>query len=92
MRCLECGSEAVTERPERTAQGDRRFRCRTCSKQFNARSGGCPRSAARFCHAHDELRHVLRPHSRPHQHVPVDGRRLVHLRRTVTVLAIMEAA
>jgi hypothetical protein len=27
MRCLECGSEAVTERPERTAQGYRRFRC-----------------------------------------------------------------
>src|SRR5215218_6096275 len=24
MRCLECGSEAVTERPERTAQGYRR--------------------------------------------------------------------
>ena len=64
MRCLECGSEAVTERPERTAQGDRRFCCRTSSKQFNERSGGCPRSAARFCHAHDELRHVLRPHSR----------------------------
>src|SRR5436853_3105694 len=40
MRCLECGSEAVTERPERTAQGYRRFRCRACSKQFNERSGG----------------------------------------------------
>src|SRR4051794_11263312 len=26
MRCIECGSEAVTERPERTAQGYRRFR------------------------------------------------------------------
>src|SRR4051812_17577597 len=38
MRCLECGSQAVTERPERTAQGYRRFRCRTCSKQFNGRS------------------------------------------------------
>jgi transposase-like protein len=36
---LECGSEAVTERPERTAQGYRRFRCRTCGKQFNERSG-----------------------------------------------------
>src|SRR4051794_14156532 len=35
MRCLECGSEAVTERPERTAQGYRRFRCRACGKQFN---------------------------------------------------------
>src|SRR5215212_9889727 len=38
MRCLECGSQAVTERPERTAQGHRRFRCRTCGKQFNERS------------------------------------------------------
>src|SRR3954471_17012406 len=39
MRCLECGSQAVTERPERTAQGYRRFRCRACGKQFNERSG-----------------------------------------------------
>jgi putative transposase len=40
MRCLGCGSRAVTERPERTAQGYRRFRCRSCDKQFNERSGG----------------------------------------------------
>src|SRR5947209_15152533 len=39
MRCLECGSDAVTERPERTAQGYRRFRCRDCGKQYNERSG-----------------------------------------------------
>src|ERR671912_408078 len=39
MRCLECGSQAITERPERTAQGYRRFRCRACGKQFNERSG-----------------------------------------------------
>src|SRR3954462_5323910 len=38
MRCLECGSQAVTERAERTAEGYRRFRCRTCGKQFNERS------------------------------------------------------
>ena len=38
MRCIGCGSEAVTERPERTAQGYRRFRCRACGKQFNERS------------------------------------------------------
>jgi putative transposase len=31
---------AVSERPERTAQGYRRFRCRICGKQFNERSGG----------------------------------------------------
>src|SRR6187397_2977591 len=40
MRCLECGSEAVTERSERTAQGYPRFRCRACGKQFNERTGG----------------------------------------------------
>src|SRR3712207_5108727 len=39
MRCLACGSEAVTERPERAAQGYRRFRCRAYGKQFNKRSG-----------------------------------------------------
>src|SRR3978361_1202876 len=39
MRCIECASEAVMERPERTAQGYRRFRCRICGKQFNERSG-----------------------------------------------------
>src|ERR1700709_809373 len=39
MQCIECGSEAVAERPERTAQGYRRFRCRACGKQFNERSG-----------------------------------------------------
>ena len=39
MQCIECKSEAVTERPKRTAQGYRHFRCRTCGKQFNERSG-----------------------------------------------------
>src|ERR671938_1732148 len=40
MDCLACGSAAVTERPERTARGYRRFRCRDCGKQYNERSGG----------------------------------------------------
>jgi putative transposase len=40
MRCVGCGSAAVSERPERTVQGYRRFRCRACGKQFNERSGG----------------------------------------------------
>ena len=35
MRCLDCGSAAVTERSERTAQGYCRFRCRECGKRFN---------------------------------------------------------
>jgi putative transposase len=39
MRCVERGSNAVSERPERTAQGYRRFRCRACGKQWNERSG-----------------------------------------------------
>ncbi len=51
----------------------------------------CPRSAARFCRGHDELRHFLRPRSRHNQHVPADHRRLHFLRRSVTVLAILEA-
>ena len=38
MRCVGCGSKAVTERPERTVYGYRRFRCRDCGKQFNERS------------------------------------------------------
>src|ERR1700744_136364 len=38
MRCIVCGSTAVFERTERTAQGYRRFRCRACGKQFNERS------------------------------------------------------
>jgi transposase-like protein len=40
MDCIGCGSTAVSERSERTAQGYRRFRCRACGKQFNERSAG----------------------------------------------------
>src|SRR4051812_29698240 len=40
MDCVCCGSASVTERPECTAQGYRRFRCRDCGRQFNERSGG----------------------------------------------------
>jgi transposase-like protein len=40
MDCVGCSSTAVTERPDLTAQGYRRFRCRDCSTQFNERSGG----------------------------------------------------
>ena len=39
MDCAACGSAAVTERPECTARGYRRFRCRDCGKGFNERSG-----------------------------------------------------
>ena len=40
MDCVCCGSAAVTERPEVTARGYRRFRCRDCRRQFNERSRG----------------------------------------------------
>src|SRR5215211_7404502 len=52
----------------------------------------CPRSAARFCRAYNELRNFLRLRSRPHQHAPADRRRLLLLRRTVAVLGILGAA
>ncbi len=38
MECVACGSAAVTERPDRTARGYRRFRCRGCGKGFDERS------------------------------------------------------
>src|ERR1700733_5715813 len=40
MRCIDCDAADVSERPDRTAQRYRRFRCRACGKQFNERSGG----------------------------------------------------
>jgi transposase-like protein len=40
MDCVACNSVAVTKRPERTARGYRRFRCRECGKQFKERSAG----------------------------------------------------
>ena len=40
MSCPRCRSATVMERPERTAQGYRRFRCQDCTKQFNERSSG----------------------------------------------------
>jgi putative transposase len=40
MDCVACGSAAVTERPDRTARGYRRFRCHECGKGFNERSAG----------------------------------------------------
>jgi putative transposase len=40
VHCPKCRSTAVKERPERTAQSYRRFRCLDCAKQFNERSGG----------------------------------------------------
>jgi putative transposase len=36
---MECDAADVSERPERTCRGYRRFRCHSCGKQFNERSG-----------------------------------------------------
>lgn len=39
MRCPHCSSTATTGRPDRTAHGYRRFRCRECGRGFNERAG-----------------------------------------------------
>jgi transposase-like protein len=39
MTCPHCESTAVTERPDRTELGYRRFRCRACKREFNERTG-----------------------------------------------------
>ena len=61
-----------------------RIRCMRGFKSFA--------SAERFCRSHDELRDFLRPRTRHNQPVPADRRRLLHLRRATTALAILEAA
>jgi transposase-like protein len=60
-----------------------RIRCMRGFKSFT--------SAERFCRGHDELRNHLRPHVRHNQHVPANRRRMLHLRRATTVLAILAA-
>src|SRR5919109_5168079 len=39
MWCPHCESADTNERRERTALGYRRFRCRTCQREFNERTG-----------------------------------------------------
>ena len=39
MDCPHCDSSTVTERPDVTLRGYRRFRCRTCGRSFNERTG-----------------------------------------------------
>jgi integrase len=52
----------------------------------------CPRSAGELCRAYDELRNFLRSRSRTNQQVSADYRRFHFLRRTATVLSVLEAA
>ena len=49
-------------------------------------------SAERFCRSYDELRNFLLPCTRYNQYVSASRRRLLHLRRASSVLAILEAA
>ena len=39
MPCLHCESPATTKRQGQTSLGSRRFRCRSCGRRFNERSG-----------------------------------------------------
>jgi putative transposase len=39
MTCPHCESPATVERPDRTEFGYRGFRCRTCKREFNERTG-----------------------------------------------------
>ena len=39
MGCPHCESADTSERRERTALGYRRFRCHTCQREFNERTG-----------------------------------------------------
>jgi putative transposase len=41
MRCPHCKATDTGERRERTELGYRRFRCRTCKREFNERTGTC---------------------------------------------------
>lgn len=61
-----------------------RIRCMRGFKEVSA--------AGRFCRGYDELRAFLRLRTRHNQHVPANRRRLLHLRRATTVLAILRAA
>jgi putative transposase len=61
-----------------------RTRCMRGFKSFT--------SAERFCRGYDELRNFLRPRTRHNQHVPADRRRLIHLRRVTSALAMLKAA
>ncbi|WP_043838671.1 IS6 family transposase [Muricoccus aerilatus] len=84
-RVVHRNSEYKNNRLEQDHRGIKgRIRCMRGFKSFT--------SAERFCRSHDELRNHLRPRVRHNQHVPASRRRMLHLRRAATVLAILEAA
>ena len=61
-----------------------RIRCMRGFKELGA--------AERFCRGCDELRTFLRLCTHHNQYVPARQRRLLHLRRTTTLLAILRTA
>jgi putative transposase len=72
-------------RPEQDHRGVKgRTRCMRGFKSIG--------SAERFCRSYDEFRNFLRFRTRHNQHVPASRRRLIHLRRATSALAILEAA
>ena len=52
----------------------------------------CPRSAGEFCRTYDELRNFLHSRSQTNRQVSATYRRFHFLRRTATVLRVLEAA
>jgi putative transposase len=52
----------------------------------------CPRSAGNSCRAYDELRNFLRSRSHAHQKVSATYRRFHFIRRTATILNVLQAA
>jgi putative transposase len=77
-------AQELTE-PEQDHRGIKgRIRCMRGFKAFGA--------AERFCRGYDELRAFLRIRTHHRQPVSANRRRLLHLRRTTTVLTILQAA
>ena len=58
MNCVGCGCAAVTERPDLTAQGYRRFRCRACGTAVQRAQRRCPQSRV-AAERHHRVRGVL---------------------------------
>jgi putative transposase len=61
MDCICCGSDAVTERPEVTAQGYRRFRCRDCGRSAVQRAQQRRAEQDQPAQRHHRVRGVLPP-------------------------------
>jgi transposase-like protein len=80
-----CNSQYLNNRLEQDHRG--------VKGRYGAMRGfKCPRSAGDFCRAYDELRNFLRSRSRAHQKVSAAYRRFHFLRRTATILNVLQTA